>query len=160
MKEKTLKEIASLFGGDDEAILYALVRKGYLELTAAEFEMSGFEDEKIIAQRPTPGEHVLFARSGADFHPETHYKGVTVVTTGSGFKLEENTLSEMQASLKNAIRDQKNAIEGLENNIWAQRFELDNPDIADLLEERLKNNLLEIEALERQLAASFDGNNK
>jgi hypothetical protein len=92
----------------------------------------GFKDNNIIARDTRQASYFL---GQITYHEVTYYQGLTFeIVNNEKVSIKPNNLKEVEANLFNHIRDLEMEIEGLGNNIWANRFEYRDEEAAKELE--------------------------
>lgn len=92
----------------------------------------GFKDNKIIAADTRQANSLI---GKIIYHETTYYKGLTLkIFNNERVSIESNYLIPAEAELFNHVRDLEKSIEDFGNNIWANRFELDDEEAAKELE--------------------------
>jgi len=102
----------------------------------SELKKMGFSDKQIIKSVKNEGNELL---QDIIFQPKTYYKGLTLeIYNENNFTVIKNSLTKKQAANKNKIIKLENELIGLENTIWAYRFEFKNEEMALNFEKKLK----------------------
>jgi hypothetical protein len=108
--------------------------KNLINQTLFDTELSakGFYDPLTIASNSII-ENPLFGK--VTYHSKTFYTGITLEVEYNRFYILQNNLSQPEADLKNYIRDLEYQILGLNNTIFAYRFEFNDNNTALKFEE-------------------------
>lgn len=106
------------------------------QFSFSELKEKGFKDEQIIKSLKNKSNNLL---QEIIYQPKTYYKGVTlVIENEDNFSVIANTLTEKQATNKNKIIQLESELDGLENTIWAYRFEFKNEELASNFEKKAR----------------------
>ena len=111
-----------------------------------DIKKSGLDKERFIKVR---SEGSISLLNSTVFFEKTFFPNYTFIHFHgtNKFKVEENGCSEEKAEHLTKIRDLEWEIEGVENTIWAYKFEFDNLAPIPALEEKLselKKQLLDL----------------
>jgi len=150
-KKDIFVNIRNLFEGDNYGILFALLKKGITKVYPEDLNACGVNPEEFIKISSIGSSDLL---SRLVYWSETYYPGITLIfDSNSYFTIIPNDYTAEQVQFRMKLRQLYWELEGLQNTIWAYRFDMEMRDIESA--ERLvpKVNLIkeEIELIEKAL---------
>lgn len=150
-KKEVFVKIKNLFEGDNYGILFALSKKGITKVYPEELHACGVIAEEFIKTSSIGSSDLL---SRLVFWSETYYPGITLIfDSNSYFTIIPNDYTAEQVQFRMKLRQLYWELEGLENTIWAYRFDMEMRDIesADRLAPKVNLIKEEIEIIEKAL---------